>query len=62
MKVSEVLKLIEADGWYLVRTRGSHRVFSHPTKAGIVVIAGKPSKDVPIGTLAAIQRQAQIDF
>jgi hypothetical protein len=34
MKVREVIKLIEQDGWYLARTRGSHRQFKHPTKSG----------------------------
>jgi predicted RNA binding protein YcfA (HicA-like mRNA interferase family) len=43
MKVREVIKLIEEDGWYLARTRGSHRQFKHPTKSGLVTIAGKPS-------------------
>ncbi len=45
MKVREVIKLIEQDGWYLARTRGSHRQFKHPTKSGLVTIAGKPSDD-----------------
>jgi predicted RNA binding protein YcfA (HicA-like mRNA interferase family) len=62
VKVREVIKLIEADGWYLIRTRGSHRVFEHPEKLGIVVIAGNTGKDIPIGTLGAIRRQAQLDF
>ncbi len=39
MKVREVIKLIEEDGWYLARTRGSHRQFKHPTKSGLVTIA-----------------------
>ncbi len=41
-----MIKLIEEDGWYLVRTRGSHRQFKHPTKSGLVTIAGKPCEDV----------------
>jgi predicted RNA binding protein YcfA (HicA-like mRNA interferase family)/predicted RNase H-like HicB family nuclease len=45
MKVREVIKLIEEDGWYLARTRGSYRQFKHPTKSGLVTIAGKPSDD-----------------
>jgi predicted RNase H-like HicB family nuclease/predicted RNA binding protein YcfA (HicA-like mRNA interferase family) len=45
MKVRAVIKLIEEDGWYLARTRGSHRQFKHPTKSGLVTIAGKPSDD-----------------
>jgi len=53
-----VTKLIESDGWYLVRTKGSHRQFHHPTKPGTVTIAGKTSSDVPPGTLNSILKQA----
>src|SRR4028118_1222546 len=45
MKVRAVIKLIEEDGWYLARTRGSHRQFKHPSKSDLVTIAGKPSDD-----------------
>jgi len=58
MKVREVIAAIEADGWRLVRTRGSHRQFRHPIKSGTVTIAGKPSVDVPSGTLGSIWKQA----
>jgi predicted RNA binding protein YcfA (HicA-like mRNA interferase family) len=58
MKVSELLRLIESDGWILVRQRGSHRQFHHPTKSGTVTIAGKPSVDVPPGTLNSALKQA----
>lgn len=58
MKISEIIKLIEADGWYQVGQRGSHRQFKHPTKPGRVTIAGKPSKDLPLGTERSILRQA----
>ena len=58
MKVRAVLKLIEADGWRLVRQTGSHRRFRHPTKPGTVTVAGKPSTDVPPGTLVSILRKA----
>jgi predicted RNA binding protein YcfA (HicA-like mRNA interferase family) len=43
MKVREAIRLIEDDGWYLDRTRGSHRQYKHPQKRGLVTIAGKPS-------------------
>jgi len=42
MKVREAIKLIENDGWYLDRTRGSHRQYKHALKKGLVTIAGKP--------------------
>ena len=58
MKVREVLKLLKSDGWVLVRTKGSHRQFKHPTKRGTVTVAGKPSLDVPRGTLNSILKQA----
>ncbi len=58
MKVKELIKLIENDGWYLVRTKGSHRQFHHPAKNGTVTIAGKESIDVPIGTLNSVLKQA----
>jgi predicted RNA binding protein YcfA (HicA-like mRNA interferase family) len=58
MKVKDLIKLIEKDGWYLVRTRGSHRQFHHPSKSGTVTIAGKESIDVPVGTLNSILKQA----
>lgn len=60
MKVREVIKLIEADGWFQVRQTGSHRYFRHPVKPGTVTVAGHPSEDLPAGTLASILRQAQL--
>ena len=47
-KVREAMQLIERDGWRLVRTRGSHRQYRHPAKAGRVTIPGKPGDDYPL--------------
>jgi predicted RNA binding protein YcfA (HicA-like mRNA interferase family) len=58
MKVGELIRLLEEDGWRLVRTKGSHRQFRNPRKPGTVTIAGKPSLDVPPGTLSSILKQA----
>jgi len=58
MKVREAIKLIEADGWHQVATRGSHRQFKHDDKPGRVTIAGKPSDDLAPGTLGSILKQA----
>ena len=58
MKVRELIKLLETDGWVLVRTRGSHRQFRHPNKLGTVTVSGKPSVDVPPGTLNSALKQA----
>jgi predicted RNA binding protein YcfA (HicA-like mRNA interferase family) len=58
VKVSELIALIEKDGWVQVRMKGSHRQFHHPTKTGTVTVAGKPSVDVPPGTLNSALKQA----
>jgi predicted RNA binding protein YcfA (HicA-like mRNA interferase family) len=60
MKVREIIRIIEDDGWYLDRTNGSHRQFKHPVKRGLVTVSGNLGIDVPIGTLKSILRQAQI--
>ncbi len=57
MKVRELIRLLEDDGWRLARTRGSHRQFKHPNKPGTVTVAGKTGVDVPPGTLSAILKQ-----
>ncbi|WP_233748718.1 type II toxin-antitoxin system HicA family toxin [Leptodesmis sichuanensis] len=61
MKVRDVLKRLEADGWYQIRMRGSHRILAHETKSGIVVVPGKPGDEIPKGTLASIWKQAQLE-
>ncbi|MFL6215767.1 MAG: type II toxin-antitoxin system HicA family toxin [Blastocatellia bacterium] len=58
MKVKDVIKMLEADGWRLTRTKGSHRQFKHSVKPGVVTVAGRPSVDVPPGTLNHILKQA----
>jgi predicted RNA binding protein YcfA (HicA-like mRNA interferase family) len=58
VKVREAIRLIEAYGWNLVATRGSHRQYRHPDKHGRVTIAGKPSDDLAPGTLNSILKQA----
>lgn len=60
MKVRDVIKLIEKDGWYLVETKGSHRQYKHPTKSGRVTIAGHPADDLAPGTLNSVLKQAQL--
>jgi predicted RNA binding protein YcfA (HicA-like mRNA interferase family) len=58
VKVGELIRLLEDDGWRLARTRGSHRQYKHARKPGTVTVAGKPNVDVPPGTLNAILKQA----
>lgn len=60
MNIRDTIKLIEADGWYLVVTRGSHRQYKHPAKPGRVTIAGHPNDDLAPGTLNSILKQAQL--
>lgn len=57
MRSSLLIKMIEKDGWSLVRTKGSHHHFKHPIKKGLVTIP-HPKKDVPKGTANSILRQA----
>ena len=58
LTVREVIRLIEADGWHLVATKGSHRQYKHRNKAGRVTVAGKLSDEVAPGTLNSILKQA----
>jgi len=60
MKVRDVVRLIEQDGWFLVAMRGSHRQYKHPIKLGRVTVAGKPSDDMAPGTLNSVLKQAQL--
>ncbi|MBW3656328.1 MAG: type II toxin-antitoxin system HicA family toxin [Gemmatimonadetes bacterium] len=61
MTVAQVVAMLEADGWVLARTKGSHRQFKHPVKRGTVTVAGKRSKDVPPGILKSIVKQAALE-
>lgn len=60
MKVKQIIKLIEEDGWQYKRTKGSHRVYKHSTKPGVVVVPGKLSKQIAIGTEISILKQAKL--
>lgn len=60
MKIREVINLIEKDGWYLVRTRGSHRQYKHPFKKELVTISGHVTDDIAKGTLNSVLKQAGI--
>jgi predicted RNA binding protein YcfA (HicA-like mRNA interferase family) len=58
MKVRDLIKQLEDDGWYQVSHEGSHRHYKHPTKKGKVTVSGGTGKDVPIGTLQDILKRA----
>ena len=61
MKVREVIRLLNRDGWVMITQKGSHRQFKHPIKRGKVTVPGKESDDVPEGTLRSILRQAGLE-
>jgi len=58
MKVREVIRLLQHEGWRHVRTKGSHRQFQHPERPGTVTVAGKLGIDIPPGTLNSILKSA----
>jgi predicted RNA binding protein YcfA (HicA-like mRNA interferase family) len=60
LKVRDIIKLIENDGWYYIHSRGSHRKFRHSVKKGAVTIAGKPGSDLHPEIINSILKQAQI--
>lgn len=59
MNSRDIIKALEANGWTLKRVTGSHHHFMHPTKTGIVTVP-HPKKDLPLGTLRSIEKQAGI--
>ena len=58
MKIKDLIATIELDGWQQIRQKGSHLQYHHPIKSGTVTVAGKPSVDVPQGTLLNVLKQA----
>lgn len=58
VKVREVIRRLQMEGWVLVSTEGSHRQFKHASKPGRVTISGNLGDDMPKGTLASVRRQA----
>jgi predicted RNA binding protein YcfA (HicA-like mRNA interferase family) len=60
MKIRDVIKIIEGDGWFQVYQKGSHRQYKHPRKKGRVTIAGHPGDDLAPGTLNSVFKQAGI--
>ena len=58
MKIRDMLKKLSEDGWFLARTKGSHRQYKHPTKKGLVTVAGHPGDDLAPGTQNSIFKQS----
>lgn len=61
MDSREIIKLLQADGWYQVAQKGSHAQFKHPTKPGRVTVT-TPRKDFPLDTLKSMERQSGLKF
>ncbi|RFU43847.1 type II toxin-antitoxin system HicA family toxin [Paraburkholderia sp. DHOC27] len=57
MNSSRIIRMLEDDGWWLVRITGSHHHFKHPNKPGLVTVP-HPKKDLPIGTTKSILKVA----
>jgi predicted RNA binding protein YcfA (HicA-like mRNA interferase family) len=60
MNAKNLIKMLEKDGWHQVRQTGSHRIFKHPVKKATIPIPDHGKKDIKIGTLKAILKQAEI--
>lgn len=59
MKSADIIRELKADGWVLDRVRGSHHVFKHPDRVGLVVVP-HPKRDLGTGLITAIRNQAQL--
>lgn len=57
MNSRELVRVLEANGWRKVAQKGSHVQFKHPDKPGRVTVP-HPKKDLPLGTLRSIEKQA----
>ena len=58
MRSAELIRLLKKDGWYEVAQKGSHKQYKHATKAGKVTVPDHRGKEIPIGTLKAVLKQA----
>ncbi|HEY3458191.1 MAG TPA: type II toxin-antitoxin system HicA family toxin [Bryobacteraceae bacterium] len=60
VKVRDILRLIDADGWRIVAQKGSHRQFKHAVKKGRVTVPGHPNDDLHPALEKSIRQQAQL--
>jgi predicted RNA binding protein YcfA (HicA-like mRNA interferase family) len=58
MKSADLIRELLSSGWVLDRVRGSHHVFRHMARPGHVVVP-HPKKDLGVGLVAAIRKQAR---
>jgi predicted RNA binding protein YcfA (HicA-like mRNA interferase family) len=61
VKVRDLIRRIESDGWRHIRTTGSHRHFKHATKPNVVTVPGHPGDDVPVGTLKSVLKATGVE-
>ncbi|HWY81117.1 MAG TPA: type II toxin-antitoxin system HicA family toxin [Roseiarcus sp.] len=57
MRSADLIRELEKAGWVLKRVRGSHHVFDHPQRRGIVVVP-HPKRELGVGLVAAIRKQS----
>jgi predicted RNA binding protein YcfA (HicA-like mRNA interferase family) len=62
MKVKEVIKMIEGEGWFMVRRKGSHRQYRHSDRKGLVTIAGNLNDEIAQGTLNSVLKQSGLKY
>jgi predicted RNA binding protein YcfA (HicA-like mRNA interferase family) len=53
-----VLRVLERAGFYVHHTKGSHHSLRHPAKPELRVVVPVHKKDLPLGTLRSIIKQA----
>jgi predicted RNA binding protein YcfA (HicA-like mRNA interferase family) len=58
VKIRDSIRVLESDGWLLARTRRSHRQYKHPTKRGVVTVAGHENDDIAKRALNSVLKQA----
>jgi predicted RNA binding protein YcfA (HicA-like mRNA interferase family) len=61
LKVRDLIRLVESNGWRHLRTTGSHRHFIHPSMPMVVTVPGHLNDDLPAGTLKSVLRKAGLE-
>jgi predicted RNA binding protein YcfA (HicA-like mRNA interferase family) len=60
-KYREVRFALRRAGWRIVRQRGSHEVRGKSGERTRIVVAGKDSDTVPVGTLSIIRKASGLE-
>lgn len=60
VKYKDLFKLLQKDGWYTIRQKGSHAIMRHDKKEGQLTVPNHTSKEVKKGLLRAILKKANI--